>query len=64
MLQLINTEGNLPRTEAYMGFENGNTFFSQDYRRCRSDVESVGNSFQENGAAVKGLADRNGHRKK
>ena len=44
MLHLINTEGNLPGTEAYMGFENGNTFFSQGDQICRSGVESVGNS--------------------
>ena len=26
--------GNRPRTEAYMGFENGNPFFGKDYTRC------------------------------
>ena len=46
-------------TEAYMGIENGDTFFSEDYPRCRSVLESVGN-----GAAFEGLADRNGHRRK
>ena len=64
MLQLLNTEGNLLRTKAYMGFKNVNTFLSQDHRRCRSGVESFGNSYRANGAAVEGLADRNCHRKK
>ena len=26
--------GNCPRTEVYMGFENGNPFFGEDYTRC------------------------------
>ena len=43
MLQFLNTEGNRPRTEAFMGFENGNPFFGEDHPRCQSGVESVGN---------------------
>ena len=46
MLQLLNIEGNRPRTEAYMGFKIGNTFFS----------------YRTNCAAVEGLAGINGHR--
>ena len=65
MLQFLNTEGNCPRTEAFMVFENRNPFFGEDYPRCLSGVENVGNCvYRENGAAVEGLADRNGHRRK
>ena len=44
VFQLLNTERNSPRTEAYMGFENGNTFFSKDHQICRPGVENVVNS--------------------
>ena len=52
------------RTEVYMGFENGNTVFSQDYRRCRSVIEAFEIVYRGNGVAVEGLADRNWHRRK
>ena len=55
MLQFLNTEGNRPRTEAFVGFENGNPFFGEDHPRCRSDVESVGNCvFVKMGLQLKG----------
>ena len=56
VLQLLNTEGNRPRNEAYMGFVNGrSTFFSQDYPRCWSVVEALEIVDRTNGAAVEGL---------
>ena len=64
MLQLLNTEGNRQRTEAYMGFENGNPFFGKDYHGCQSGVESVEIFYRANGASVEGLTDRSGHRRK
>ena len=56
MLQLLNTEGNFPRTETYMVFENGNTFFSQDYQICRSGVECVGNSLPRKWCRIVGAS--------
>ena len=65
MLQFLNTERNHPRTEAYIGFENGNPLFLariiQDVNLTLKALEIV---YRENGAAVEGLADRNGHRRK
>ena len=43
LLQFLYTKGNRHRTEAYMVIENGNTFFGEDYPRCRSGVEIFGN---------------------
>ena len=45
-----------------MGIENGNPFFGEDDPRYRSGIESVGNFYPANGAAVEGLANRNGHK--
>ena len=47
-----------------MGIENGNPFFSVNYRRCGSGIEALEIVYMENGASVEGLADRNGHRRK
>ena len=47
-----------------MGIENGNPFFSANYRRCGSGVKALEIVYLENGALVEGLADRNGHRQK
>ena len=41
-IQFLYTKGNFQRTETYMGIENRNPFFGEDYPRCRSGVESVG----------------------
>ena len=59
-----------------MGFENGNPFFGANYRRCGAasssrNIQGVDLALKaleivylENGAAVEGLADSNGHRLK
>ena len=43
-LQFLYIQVNHQVTEAYMGIENGNNFFGNDYPRCQSGVESVLNS--------------------
>ena len=55
MLQFLNTEGNRPRNEAYMGFKNGNPFFGANYRRCGSGVENVGNCLPRICRGVEGV---------
>ena len=62
MLQLLNTEGNCPRTDAYMGFKMGtpsSVRMTKDVDMALKALEIV---YRENGAAVEGIADRNGHR--
>ena len=34
VLHFLNTEVNCPRTEAFMGLENWDPFFGEDYTRC------------------------------
>ena len=47
-----------------MGIENGNLFFGENYTRCQSGIESFEVVYRTNGAAVEGLDDRNGHRRR
>ena len=55
VLQFINTKGNLPRTEAYMGFENGNPFFGDYYPDIDLALKALEIVYRANGAAVGGL---------
>ena len=46
-----------------MGIENGNTFFSEDYQDVDLELKALEIVYRKNGAAVEGMADRNGHRR-
>ena len=64
MLQFLNSKGNRPRTEAFMGFENGTPSSARIIQDVDLALKAMEIVYRENGAAVEGLADRNGHRRK
>ena len=64
MLQFLNTEGNRPRTEAFMGFKMGTPSSARIIQDVDLALKALEIVYPENGAAVEGLADKNGHRMK
>ena len=64
MIQFLNTEGNRPRTETFMGFEDGNPSLERIIQDVDLALKALEIVYLENGAAVEGLAYRNGHRRK
>ena len=64
MLQFLNTEGNFLRTEAFMGFKIGTLSSARIIQDVDLALKALEIVYRENGGAVEGLADRNGHSRK
>ena len=64
MLRFLNTEGNLPRTESFMGFKIGTPSSARIIQDVDLALKALEIVYLENGDAIEGLADRNGHRSK
>ena len=62
MIQLLNTEGNIPRTERIWDSKMGTPSSVRIIEDVDLALKALVIVYRANGAAVEGLADRNGYR--
>ena len=64
VLQFLNTKGNRPRNEVFMGFKMGTPCLARIIQDVDLALKALEIVYRENGAVFEGLSDRNGHRRK